>query len=60
MQAERLVEFVHQMERHGADEPTDTLDRDGTHLLGLRFRVEVEADLVRRQQCLERVDVLLK
>ena len=45
MEAERIIELIHDLERHRADRDAHAVDRDGTNLLGLCLAVDPVVDV---------------
>ena len=58
VEAERVVELIHEKEWDGADQGSNAFDCHGADLFGLRFGVGLEPGLVGGKQRLERVDVV--
>jgi len=58
MNAECLVELLHDVERNVSDQVADSLDGNGSDLFGLGLGVDGEPGLVGGEQRLERVDVI--
>src|SRR5690242_4211718 len=56
VQPEGVVEFGQRLGCEPSDHPTQALDGEGAHLLGLRLRVTSEAGRRRGEERLERVD----
>ena len=53
MEAERVVELIHEMERNAADHDPDAFDRHRADLFGLCLGVDGEAGRIGRKQRLE-------
>ena len=56
MEAERVVEMIHEMEWNVADHDPDVFDRHGANVFGLCLGVDGETGLVGRKERLERMD----